>query len=156
MAKFVKSIAGRAYKFLDNYIHARRYNVRLPLSVSLLDLKKTHASSSCPTMSGYLRDISKTGLSIVVPSLRFGNRCLISGHYPLGVALELPNGVINIRVAPVRYDKLREEQNGRKYLIGARIMQIADPDRKHLVQYMQQVRDDKKMLLSFQSNAKSA
>ena len=154
--KLMNSIFGRAYRFLQNYIHARRYNMRLPMSVSLVDLKKTSGSLSCPPMSGYLRDISKTGLSIVVPSLRFGNHCLIDGHYPMRVTIQLPNCAVNIRVAPVRYDELSEEQDRPEYLIGARIVQIAEPDRKNLVQYMQQIVEDKKAIFSFPRETKSA
>jgi hypothetical protein len=104
-------------------------------------------------MSGYLRDISKTGLSLVVPSLRFGNRFLVSGHYPLRVMVELPNGTVDIQVAPVRYDKLHEKSD-RKYLIGARIMQMTDSDRRHLSQYIQEVKKSKPVSFSFARETK--
>lgn len=110
-----------------------------------------HSSSA---MSGYLRDISKTGLSLVVPSLRFGNDFLVSGHYPLRVMVELPNGVVNIHIAPVRYDKLHEKHADRKYLIGARIMQITESDRRNLSQYMQEARKSKALPFSFAREAK--
>jgi hypothetical protein len=157
MVKLVSSLVGRTYKLVDNFIHARRHDMRLPLSVSLLESKPTWRSASySPAMSGYLRDISKTGLSLVVPSIRFGSYSLISGHYPLHISVELPNRVVNIQVAPVRYDKLFGEQSERKYLIGARIMQMTDSDREHLVQYIQQVKKHKAASFSFARDAKSA
>ena len=155
MRKLTNSIMGRVYSFLSNNVHARRYDMRLPLSVSLLDSRRAavrmHASS---TMSGYLRDISKTGLSLVVPSLRFGNNFLVSGHYPLRVMVELPNGVVNIHIAPVRYDKLHEKQADRRYLIGARIMKMTDSDRRNLSQYMQEAKKSKALSFSFARDAK--
>jgi hypothetical protein len=156
MVSLVNAIVSRAQRMFGAYIHAPRHNMRLPLFVSLVDSKKS--SSQLPqssTMSGYLRDISKTGLSLVVPSLRFGNRCLISGHYPLRVTVQLPNGVANIQVAPVRYDRLKEEQLARSYVIGARITQITEPDRKHLIQYIQKVKEGQAASFSFIPNAKS-
>lgn len=155
MVKMMNSIVGRVYSFLDNHIHARRYDMRLPLSVSLLDSRRAAARvPNASDMSGYLRDISKTGLSLVVPSLRFGNRFLVSGHDPLRVMVELPNGIVNIQVAPVRYDKLHEKQSDRKYLIGARIMQMTESDRRHLTQYMQEVKKTKAISLSFARETK--
>ena len=156
MVKLKNSIMSRAYRFLGRYIHAKRYGMNLPLSVSLLDQKKTAVSVPCSTeMSGHLRDISKTGLSLIVPSMRFGNRFLISGHYPLQVLVELPNRVLNIQVAPVRYDKLKEEQSERRYLIGARIMQMTDSDREHLRDFIQQSKKHGAQTLSFARDAKS-
>jgi hypothetical protein len=156
MVKLKNSIKSRAYRFLGRYIHARRYGMSLPLSVSLLDQKTTALSVPCsPEMSGHLRDISKTGLSLILPSMRFGNRFLISGHYPLQVTVELPNRVLNIQVAPVRYDKLKEEQSERRYLIGARIMQMTDSDREHLTDYIEQSKKRGTQSLNFARDAKS-
>ena len=130
MVRLVNAIVSRAHRLLAEYVHAPRHKLRLPLIVSLIDSKKTSTNkSSSSTMAGYLRDISKTGLSLVVPSLRFGNRCLISGHYPLRVSIQLPTGIATIEVAPVRYDRLKEDQFTRSYVIGARITQITEPDR---------------------------
>jgi c-di-GMP-binding flagellar brake protein YcgR len=156
MVRLVNSIWSRAHKFLGAYVHAPRHNMRLPLYVSLIESKKSSTkTSTSSTMSGYLRDISKTGISLVVPSLRFGNRCLISGHYPLRVAVQLPSGIANIQVAPVRYDRLKEESLERSYVIGARIIQIAEPDRKHLIQYIQKVREGQAASFSFVRDAES-
>ncbi len=105
-------------------------------------------------MAGHLRDISRTGLSLIVPSIRFGNRFLLSGHDPLRVKVELPSGAVNIQVVPVRYDKLEGEPVERQYLIGARITQMDDSDREHLVEYIQQLKKRKATSLSFSRDAK--
>ena len=153
MLKLMSSIVGRAYKLLGTYIHARRHDMRLPLSVSLLD-EKTISDPYSPAMPGYLRDISKTGISLIVPSIRFGDRFLLSGHDPLRVRVELPSGAVNIQVAPVRYDRLYEEQSERRYLIGARIMEMTASDREHLTRYIQQVKKSEAASFSFARDAK--
>jgi hypothetical protein len=156
MVRLLNAMVGRARKFLGTHVHATRHDMRLPLYVSLLDSKRASArTASSSTMTGYLRDISRTGLSLVVPSLRFGNHCLISGHYPLRVTVQLPTGVANIQVAPVRYDRLKEGQLERRYLIGARIIQITDPDRKNLIQYIQQSKVGRAASFSFVGDAES-
>ena len=70
------------------------------------------------------------------------------------VLVELPNGVVNIHVAPVRYDKLHEKQADRRYLIGARIMKMTDSDRQNLSQYMQEAKKSKALSFSFARDAK--
>lgn len=155
MVKLMSSIAGRAYKLLGTYVHARRHNVRLPLSVSLLDGRTMTVSDPyAPAMAGYLRDISKTGISLVVPSIRFGDRFLLSGHDPLRVRVELPGGAVNIQVSPVRYDRLEEEQSERRYLIGARITEMTASDREHLTRYIQQLKKSKAASFAFARDAK--
>lgn len=155
MLKLMSSIVERTSKLLGTYIHARRHDIRLPLSVSLLDAKTMTISEPYSTaMTGYLRDISKTGLALVVPSIRFGNRFLLSGHDPLRVIVELPDGTINIQVAPVRYDRVYEEQGERQYLIGARIMEITNSDREHLIRYIQQMKKSKDASFGFARDAK--
>lgn len=155
MRNWTNSLMSRIYSFLSNNVHARRYDMRLPLRVSLLDSRRNaHRMNASCAMTGYLRDISKTGLSLLVPSLRFGDNFLVSGHYPLHVLVELPTGVVNIYVAPVRYDKVHEKQTDRKYLIGARIMQMTEYDRRNLSEYMLTRRKRKATSLSLAREAK--
>lgn len=156
MVRLLNAIVGRAKRFLGDHVHAPRHYMRLPLFVSLIESKKPSGNGSTSSiMSGYLRDISKTGLSLVVPSLRFGNHCLIGGNYPLRVTVQLPNGVANIQVTPVRYDRLKEENLARSYVIGARITEIKEPDRKHLIQYIQQIKEGQATSFSFVRDAES-
>lgn len=130
--------------------------MRLPLTVSILYMKTATVSVPCsPAMPGYLRDITKTGVSLVVPSIRFGNCSLVSGSYPLGIRIELPNGVVSIQVAPVRYDRLSAEQGKSLYLIGARIMQITDVHRTRLTQHIEQVKKRRVRSLAFARDANS-
>lgn len=137
MAK--NSIVSRLYGFVANHIQGRRSGTRLPLNVSLLEPAKTRAASAqhSPAVSGYLHDISKTGLSLVVPSVRFGNHYLIDcSDYILQIMVELPNEAVNIQATPVRFDKLDESQ----YFIGARIIQMTDLDRRRIVKYIKQAK----------------
>jgi hypothetical protein len=135
--------------------------MRLPLTVSLLDSETsetwTVGAQHAPAMPGYLRDISKTGLSVIVPPVHNGNRYPIGSRFTMRVIIEHPNGVINIKATPVRYDWLEESQSERKHLIGARISQLTRSDRRALIQYIQQVkkRESVGSKTSFAHDAKS-
>ncbi|MGB9177740.1 MAG: PilZ domain-containing protein [Pyrinomonadaceae bacterium] len=156
MLKLVNSFVDNVYQYFGNNSYARHYDVRLPMSVSLLYFKTAKACVPCsPSVRGYLRDVSKTGLSMIVPSLQFGGYFLLEGNYPLGVTIETPAGVINIQAAPVRYDKLDEGPGERGYLIGARITHITDSDRKHLASYIRQVREGRSGSFDFARGANS-
>jgi hypothetical protein len=152
----MSTIVGRTHEFIDNHVYTRRYDMRLPVTVSILYLKTATVSVPCsPSLAGYLRDISRTGVSLVVPSIRFGNCSLVSGNYPLGVTIELPDGPASMQVAPVRYDRLSAEQDKSRYLIGARIMQITASDRKRLLQYIERFKKSRALSLTFAREANS-
>jgi hypothetical protein len=141
MAEVMDSLIRHFYSFVANHMRIRRGGMSLPVTVSLLDLGKNPVvAHRPPAMPGFLRDISKTGLSLVLPSVSFGDRFLTDGYCEMRIMVELPNGAVNIQAAPVRYDKFDETQNEGAYLVGARILRMAEPDRKSLVHHIQQVR----------------
>jgi hypothetical protein len=141
MTEVVDSVVRRFYSFMANHLHVRRNGMNLPVTVSLLDLGKNPVvSRRPPAMPGYLRDISKTGVSLVVPSVSFGDSFLTDGYCEMRIMVELPNGAVNIQAAPVRYDKLDEAPGDGAYLVGARILRMTNQERKSLVKRIQQVK----------------
>jgi len=91
-------------------------------------------SRSMP-VEGYTRDISETGLALVVPSLRIGDTYLTDSKCKLRIVLlNLPTGQVEIEASPVRYEELDE---GAGHLIGVRILKIKDEDRARLTQYLE-------------------
>lgn len=141
MAEVMDSVVRRFYSFMANHLHVRRNGMNLPVTVSLLDMGKNPVVRRCPpVMPGLLRDISKTGVSLVMPSVSFGDSFLTDGYCEMRVMIELPNGAVNIEAAPVRYDKFDEPQKEGAYLVGARILRMTDQERKSLVKRIQQVK----------------
>ena len=109
MPELVRSIIGRFCEIIGQHHHAPRHDLRLPLTISLRAAKTQSGRLNYPqTISGYTRDISDTGLSLILPSIHFGNRYLMDGDLTLHVQIELPGEVINCQVAPVRYERLDE------------------------------------------------
>lgn len=152
------SILRRAHGFLTRCLHARRYSASLPLSVSLLEQQKKKSPPVSPgqvEMTGQLRDISRTDLSLILPSMRFGNRFLMMEDYLLRVAIELPNGPVYVDVAPVCYDRLDEEEIESRYVIGARIVQMMEADRERLMAHILRKEKERPERLSFARDAKS-
>jgi hypothetical protein len=137
----MNSIVRPLYDVLVNRVRLRRNGMRLPLAVSLLDSKMKAVSAQYPpAMSGYLHDISRTGLSLIMPSLRLGDRYPIGSSYTLRIMVKLPNRVINIQATPVRYERLEEGKSEYSYLVGVRILQMTKSDRRHLIRHIQQMK----------------
>lgn len=145
MPEIVRSIIGRFCRIIGNHNHARRHELRLPLTLSLQDCRTHRAyaattTSRAATISGHTRNISDTGLSLILPSVHFGNRYLMDGDLTLKIELEFPAGSINFQVAPVRYEALDENQVECGYLVGLRITKITDPERQRLAAYLRQAK----------------
>jgi PilZ domain len=90
-------------------------------------------------LEGYTRNLSETGLALVVPSLHFEGRYFNVVGSPLHLMLMLPTGTVRIRATPVRCERLSDgEEEG--YLIGVRITEMNDSEWVRLVQYVRTLR----------------
>ena len=67
------SIAARLRAFIGNRRHAPRRQARLAFSVSSAGGKKNYHGARSAELEGYTRDISLSGLSIIVPAIRSGS-----------------------------------------------------------------------------------
>jgi hypothetical protein len=141
-ASVAHSIARYLYTSLVNRIHIRRDGMQLPLNVSISETKLNGEQPSTTT-PGYLNDISKTGLSLVIPSIRFGDRYPVGDNYTLRIKIQLPHKLITIAATPIRYNRLGEIANEHRYLIGARITRMDALDRKHLTRHIKQLKKRK-------------
>ena len=137
--RVLRSLMAHAHDLLINRVRVRRSGMRLPLNLALIDSKARGEKPSL-SLAGFLHDISKTGLSLVVPSVRFGDRYPVGDHYSLRIRIQLPKKIVDIRATPVRYNKLSETKGEQGYLIGARITQLDASDRRQLNRHLQQVR----------------
>ena len=94
------------------------------------------ASEGLPrSLTGRVRDISETGLSILLPK---GETCgnLTGRGLALAVVLTLPSGVLKFR-AEVAHCSMRRGWHG-GYLVGVRITDIAADDHDRLIEYIEE------------------
>ena len=138
MAELLRSIAGRLREFVGNRRSAPRRVARVPVSVSLVELKgaggvqPASGESRLPTVEGHTRDLSETGVGLVLPVIRVGERYLTGEGRRLRVVLELPTGPLVIQAVPVRYERLEDGGPDAGYIVGARITSIDAIDRSRL------------------------
>ncbi|HEX8475352.1 MAG TPA: PilZ domain-containing protein [Pyrinomonadaceae bacterium] len=144
MPELVRSIASRLRAFVGNRRRARRYRATLPATVALSQSKAkvetanaTVTKPRLPSLTGETCDISETGLAIIVPAIRIGEHYLSGNNRGLDITLELPNSTsISLRATPMRYEQLEREGHKTSYIIGARITEMSDDDRRLLTKYL--------------------
>jgi len=103
---------------------------RLRFTLSLSDPRvNSNGARRLPTLNGHTLDISATGVALIVPAIRIGEHYLAGSDRRLHLKLELPDGPVEMKLATVRYESLDESQEETGYLIGGRIIEMADEDR---------------------------
>lgn len=108
---------------------------RLLFNVSVLSDGDRERRTQTIPLVGFTRDISETGLALIVPSLRVGDRYLVDEGCTLRVVLvDLPTGEIEIYATPRRYEELQGAETG--HLVGVEITEMSEIDRSRLTQYL--------------------
>ena len=130
MSELPRRIVSRIRRFIGNRRHSKRVQTRLSFTLSLSDPRvSSNGARRLPTLEGHTLDVSSTGLALIVPAIRIGEHYLAGSERRLHVKLELPGGPVEMIVIAVRYESLDEAQDESGYLIGARIIEMADSDR---------------------------
>lgn len=140
MSEFLRSIVTRLRARVADRRSAPRRDLRLPCTVFIHDPKLDGARGDqkrAPRLEAFTRDLSRTGVGLVAPAVRIGERYLTDS--PLRLVLEHPTGPLELFAAAVRYEQLDDATaGGRGYLIGLRITAMSDADR---VRYEQQLQE---------------
>ena len=138
MPELMRSMVARMRVYIGNRRRARRHRRSVHFSVSIFDPKLSREQlEHALYLEGDTSDISSSGLGLIVPAIRINDRYLTAPDQRLHLMLELPSGRIDMRVAPVRYEKREGAASG--YLIGVRIDVMSDDDRARFEDYLRQL-----------------
>ena len=129
MSEFLRSLVTRLRARVADRRSAPRRRLRLPCTVFIHDPRPDAAQPDrrAPRIEAFTRDLSRTGIGLVAPAVRIGERYLTDS--PLRLVLEHPTGPLELTAEPVRYEQLEEGAEERGYLIGLRITSMSDADR---------------------------
>jgi hypothetical protein len=141
MAELLRALAARLHRYIGDRRRAPRHGVRLAVALWLPDgpLNSNGVRHRSPLLEGFTRDVSATGLALILPTIRIGEHYLIGEGRNLRLRLGLPAGEIQMDVTPVRYERLEEEQAEKGYLIGVQIAEMSDEDRQRYNEGMKTV-----------------
>ena len=95
-------------------------------------------------MEGHTLDLSPNGISLIIPKITLGEHHLVGENRSLNVKLDLPDGSVEMQVMPIRYESLEEHETESGYLIGAKIVGMADQDRAKFAEYVSTLLDRKR------------
>lgn len=127
-ADLIRSVVARLRKFASGrhrvLIRGDRFDARLPLVVKLLGAEpgSRKRSPDAPPLPGFTRNLSETGLTLLLPSVRIGDAYLTDIERHLEVKLELPDGPVAMHTIPVRFEQLPGREAGCGYLLAVRIV----------------------------------
>ena len=135
MPERLRTIASRLRELVGNRRRAPRLRVRLPVFVSLLDTATGDAPAG---VAGHTRDVSESGLAIILPAIRVGGRYLAGDGVTLRLTLKLPDASARLYGTAVRYERLEDGQPDAGFLVGIRLGD--DGDRALLSEYMKSLK----------------
>lgn len=125
MAKFNQSVSKR--------VVAPRREASVPIRVSIESERNTGAlQMPAKTMAvrGETRDLSKTGISLILSAIRIDNAYLVGEDRPLNAELDLPGGKIKMVIVGQRYEQIGVHSSVAQFFIGARIVKMEEQDRE--------------------------
>lgn len=131
MPELIRSIAARVREYLGNRRRAPRYRVRLSVRVSPVKAARPARISAAESdaLYGYTRDLSASGLALILPAIRINNIYLTGEDRTLEILIEHESEPIVIYGVSTRYEKLEEGAADKGYLIGVRITEMSPEDR---------------------------
>jgi hypothetical protein len=131
----------RMWEFSQERRVAERHPVHLEFRVLLIATRKdaTGHEQTLPLI-GYTRDISETGLALLVAAKSVGVLYSLGQNYTLQLVLTIPSGSVELEVTPVRYGHINEGAEGSRILIGAQITKISERDQTRLSEYLDSFR----------------
>jgi hypothetical protein len=111
--------------------------VELLADLSLLDADAGEPLHSLIFM-GQTSDLSTAGLAMVIPSMIMDER-ICDGDSRLNLSLHLPDGVIELRVTPVRCEPIVGVNSSLGYFLATKITDVAQ--RERFEQYIERMSD---------------
>ena len=143
MPELVRSIVAQVREYFGNRRRARRYRSRVPIRVSLYDPKLSREQlERAPYLEGTTSDLSASGLALIVPAIRIGDRYLTAPDQLLRLLLDFPSDLVEMRVTPVRYEQLERADGAASssgYLIGVRIAEMSDTNRERFAECLKEL-----------------
>jgi hypothetical protein len=117
--------------------HRVQRAARLLFAASLARVKSPDdTEQDSPAVIGHTRDISMTGLGLIVPVIRDSDVGFYGVQSPLRVTLSLPNSIVNLRGVPIRYEWLEESDTFKRFLMGVVITEMSEEDHVRYAEYL--------------------
>lgn len=116
----------------------REFNVPIKVSITpQLNTGRLNMSHTEYSIRGETKDLSKTGIAFIVPSIRIREYYLVGASRPLNVEVDLPNGKIRMQMVGMRYEQIGIHDSVSDFLVGAKITKMDKADREVFEDFLQ-------------------
>jgi hypothetical protein len=102
---------------------------------SASELAQEAARGAC--IIGETIDVSRTGISFLVPSIRTKEKYLVGQERNVNVEIDLPTGKVFMKVLGKRYKKVGIHISTERFLVGAAISSLTGSDRENYNAFLQ-------------------
>lgn len=129
----IRELVSRFNKSVTKQIVAARREFHIPIKISITpDFKTGRLSMPVAEYSirGKTQDLSKTGVGFIVSAIRIKEYYLVGQNRMLNVEIDLPNGKVRMQMLGVRYEQINIHSSVSEFLVGAKIIKMADADRE--------------------------
>ncbi|HYP52306.1 MAG TPA: PilZ domain-containing protein [Pyrinomonadaceae bacterium] len=134
------SFIARFRKYIGERRAAPRYVTRLEKSLTvyvyLLDPKTGAETGRGARIVGYTRDVSETGLGVILPEVRVAGRSVVRAGRELRLLVGIPHEPVEMEGAVVRHVRLAKGELDSGYLVGVHITGMSDADRARYAKYL--------------------
>lgn len=141
MPSLIRFVGRKINAIAGNHFCAPRRRAELRLKVAMVEARAHSHRAPITTFDGYTRDISSTGVAILLPIARFSDELLNQSRRTLRIVLELANGAIEADAALVRYEPVTSNDGRTKmgFLIGAQILNMREDHRERFDQHLRSI-----------------
>ncbi len=140
MPKLIRSVATRINAIAGAHFCAPRRRAELRLKLAMVETSPHNHSSRTTEFDGYTRDISATGVAILLPVASLSDELLNQSQRTLRIILELATGAIEADAKLVRYEPVVNEGETKVgCLIGAQILNMRADHRQLFDQHLRSI-----------------
>ena len=135
--ELTRSMVSRLRRYLGDRRHSNRHKVRLTFSILFGGPSKSvKGNQKFLSLEGHTLDVSAGGLALIVPAIRVGEHHLVGESRGFKIRLELPGGTVEMKVVTIRYESLDEHPSERGFLVGVKIVEMEEADRRRFLDYL--------------------
>lgn len=159
MSGIIRKLFSKLNRSVVESASPRRYKLHVPVKITLDPdagaTGKLTVKRESLAVSGETEDLSATGISFVVSSIRLREYYLVGEDRRLKAELDLPNGRIKMEIVGVRYEQVGIHDSAVSYLIGAKILSVTPLEKEIYEEYLRLGGRVKKVAADFTLEAKS-
>ena len=139
MPELIRTAVLRVRTYFKDLRQSPRLRLRLMFTISIHRPEKNGLYRQPKVLRGHTRDISLSGMALLVPRVHLDGHHFAAEGRELEVCLEWGSEPpVLLTVVPNRYQQLDEPELGCAYLLGVRVVRMEEADRLRYAQLLRE------------------